>query len=92
MDVDLTKQFLSTLTATSAKLVHLEARCDALAAVLCVVARKAGLSMEKVSKSIDDVTAAVHQKRLEAIEAKDPSLAAEIDYRQITPDLPDELL
>jgi hypothetical protein len=76
----------------TSKTIRLEARCDALEIACETLARKAGIPAGQMLKTIDDMTAAFHQKRLERVENASPAIAAEIDNRPSMPDLPDELL
>ncbi len=81
-----------TIVALTSKTMRLEARCDALEIALGVVSQKAGIPHEKIHKVVDDMTKTAFQKRLERAESASPAIAAELDYRPLSPDLPPEFL
>jgi len=78
---------LEMLTTLSARSIRLEARCDALAQVLCALAVRHGIEMETIASAIERATARCHQKRLERIEDRNPSVAADLDLREPGSDL-----
>ena len=63
------------------KVMALQARCDALDAVVEVMALKLGSTRQKFLEGRKRVCAAALQKRLETVEAVDPSAACSIDDR-----------
>ena len=81
-----------SLLAIAAKVVRMEARTDALEAVVRVLSMKLGIPDKKVEKLIADLTESQHQKYLERAEQVNPRLGADLDKRVELPELPDELL
>lgn len=77
---------------TMAHNIRLQARVDALTALVTLLARNAGAAPEAVNKTLRNVEAAALQKRLEAVENQSPELAAEIDPRGDMPDIDLSLL
>ena len=72
-------------------IVALQARCDALEAVIVLLAKHHGVKSENAYALLETIRATSHQKRLETIEDRSPSMAAKIDRRidisVIDPDL-----
>jgi hypothetical protein len=79
------------VTSMASAILRLQARCDALEAVLRVLARKPGLEDQHVQKLIRDLTEAAHQQLLERVESLSPDLAVELD-RRAPLDLPEDFL
>jgi hypothetical protein len=74
-----------------AHIVALQARCDAMEALFFLMAKQLGAKREAVDAFLETIRATAHQKRLETIEDRSPSMAAKLDRRidisKLDPDL-----
>ena len=69
------------IDALSTRVLELHARCDALSALVLLLAQKQGAKPEEVQKTLEKVRATSLQKRLEGIEKGHPGWAATLDDR-----------
>jgi len=73
--------YIKAIQAVGAKCIRLEARCDALASFLGVLATKHGMSEKVVAETLEKSAEQFHQARLERLEDVDPGGAAGLDFR-----------
>jgi hypothetical protein len=71
------------------KTVRLEAKVEALTFAFGVLSERTGLPAVAILKTIEQGAAEALQKRLESLENIDPEIAARVDKRANSPDLPD---
>ena len=84
---------LEMFQSTTAAVLRLQARCDALEVIARVLGRKAGLDDAKIQQAIRGATEAAHQQLLERAESLDPQLAVDLDRRgEVLPDDLDRFL
>jgi hypothetical protein len=68
--------------ATTRHIVQLQARCDALAALVLVLGKQLGAEPEKLREALGTVQATAYHKRLETLEDQSPTSAARLDQRE----------
>lgn len=75
------------------QILTLQARCDALAAVVRMLAGRLGADTAKFPEGLEIIVETCRQLRLEKVEDRSPTLAARLDQRgpfvQLDPDLLD---
>ena len=73
-------------------IVSLQARCDALNAMVEVLASREKIPLAQFREKMKEIYVTSYQKRLEPIEDSDPAAAAKIDQRGDMPALDPDLL
>lgn len=73
-------------------IVSLQARFDALNAMVEVLASKQKIPLDVFRAKMKEIYSVCHQKRLEPIEDVDPAAAAKIDQRGDRPEIDPDLL
>lgn len=74
---------LKGLRALLGRTIELNAKADGIAAGVLLLGKKLGVPPEDLMKAMQQAEAGALQLRLERVENKDPSLAAEIDHRPL---------
>lgn len=64
--------------ATTSHILNLQARCDALEAMVTVLGMHLGAERKDIRDQMEIIYATAHHKRLESVEDVDPEIAAKL--------------
>ena len=81
-----------TLAAVISQNIGLQARIDALNAMVEVLASRSGVNLQVFRATSEKIRAASYQKRLERIEDQSPEASAKIDQREDMPSIDPDLM
>lgn len=73
---------MKLLTTLAARILALQSRCDAMELMLGVLAKEAGLDVDRVHSLLRKVQATCHEAYLLRAENQDPASAALLDMRR----------